>query len=204
MKSPSPTSTMIMMIVKSLVTILLFSSAITTTMACRCDPEPTLNTALGDETVSIFRGIVVPSLTSKSNSTEVKEISVLIEKVYRNREVPIRSLQTITIVTPNNSCGVKLPLFTTFLFSGVVAYKNDRIRMLQPEQALPTTETDTIDTETKQSYQLRRAQSTNATTGSTAPVSMDASLCTNYIKLWRSVTPYEKCRLLSEFSVICY
>ena len=116
MKSPSPTSTMIMMIVKSLVTILLFSSAITTTMACRCDPEPTLNTALGDETVSIFRGIVVPSLTSKSNSTLVKEFSVLIEKVYRNREVPIRSLQTITIVTPDTSCGVKLTLFTTFLF----------------------------------------------------------------------------------------
>ena len=205
MKSPSTSPTMTMTIVKALLTLLLFASATPTTTACRCALEPTLELELQDETTAIFRGMIVPSL--QSSTTINKEFRVVIEKVYQNGAVPLRAYQTITIVTPRNSCGIpSLPLFSTFLFSGVVADKSggivpfngDRNLMLQPEQELPTKETDTTDTESKQTFQLRRTQSTETT--STASVSMSVHLCA-YYKPWRTVTRKEKCQL--ERSVIC-
>jgi hypothetical protein len=219
MKSPFTTSTQTtatMMTFKSVMTmiLLLTPSASTATMACRCVVEPTLDLALQDETVAIFHGTVVPSLSSTSTTT--KEYSVWIEKVFQDGAVPLRAYQTITIVSSRNSCGVTLPLFSKYLFSGVVADKNDRTRLVQAEHdeinELPDVPTDTTatpsstDTASKRGSKLRRTASTDATTGTstttTASVSMTVHLC-NYFKPWRTVTLTEKCQLNNDPNVIC-
>ena len=205
----------------------------TPTMACRCYTEPTLDVMLPDATISMFRGMIVPRriLTSLSFSNDhapdnhlSDEYTVWIQKVYRHGchnastandasppVVELRAYQTLTIVSPRNSCGVSsLPLFRTFLFTGVVSYQdedNDN-RMLQqkeeeeeeiafPPSATSQNTTTSITETLTHSSLLRRTTSTDVgkASSTTMTMMMHVDVCSNYISPWRSVTRTEQHQL---------
>lgn len=228
MKSPSTT----MSIMSLALWWTIFFYATTTTMACRCYAEPTLDLVLQDETISIFRGMILPQslFSSSSKDNSFNEYTVLIQKVYQNQchhpelVVPpflsssspssavvvasppplLKAYQTITITSSKNSCGITtLPLFRTFLFSGVVSYhKQDRTRTLQEEEELqhhptpPNTTTNTSFTFANNNSILRSPtlRRTVYTDDDDTSVFVHVNLC-QYMKTWRSVTRAEKTSL---------
>jgi hypothetical protein len=228
MKSPSTTATttrtMTMMIMMAS-WFMIFSAS--STMACRCFTEPTLDVMLQDESISIFHGIIVShrSLLSPSNDNDGKlsnEYTVLIQKVYKNAcpdfgsaanpnstsssLPPLRAYQTITVASPQNSCGVSsLTVFRSFLFTGIVTYHdtgNNRARMLQ-EPDLPsvsTTNTTTMVAEKLSNHLNKKINKLRRTVSTEVAASMNVDLCSNYIQPWRAVPRTEK-RQLSNYIV---
>ena len=198
-----------------IVQLLFLLSILTTrtTKGCSCLEWPTLDTMILDETAYIFRGIVIPrflSLFSSSTNDNFPstQYTVWIQRVYKNgcdsdsgsanlSSFLLPRRQTIEIISPRNSCRISsLPIFRTFLFTGIVTASdsngNDRSRTLHQDQEQSARYNSTILTEASndiiQRHALRRTESTNVP----LTMVMDVNLCGNFIQLWRTVTQTEK------------
>lgn len=220
-----------------LVWMSILTSRTTTTLGCNCVVFPTLDIMLQDNTTFIFRGIVLPrflsSIKNNNNTFDMTTGSpstkyfVRIQRVYRNginsttmsdaaavtggtKEKATDRSTTITIVSPKNSCGISiLPIFRTFLFTGVISVSvssQRRSLLLLPnldQQPQAQYHTDTTDESVRKRHMLRRRSTSVIGSiifgNNNMPMMMNVDLCGSFIQLWRTVSPTER-KMLSNLS----
>ena len=124
---------------------------------------------------------------------------------------PLPNRKKITIISPINSCGISpLARFRSFLFTGVVTTvvsdstngNNDRSArtLLQQQQQGPEKparrneyyNTAPISTDASKNIVRNRILRRTVSTNNSPVVTMDVDLCSNFIQLWRTVTPTER------------
>jgi hypothetical protein len=100
--------------------LLILSIIVLPTKACSCLEVPTVSRALQSGTV--VSGLVlreIPTLVPDP-PLSVRKFLVLVEKVYslNCKKNPISFGQHIVVTTPRNSCGVRLMVLRSYVFSG--------------------------------------------------------------------------------------
>lgn len=212
--------------IQLLFVMLTFLLSVTTRIeACSCLVWPTFDTMIQDETTYMFRGRVVPrflsstfsfssllsSLWSNDRNDTSQTYTVRVQRVFKNGCIgdnkkisshPLSEGEIITIVSPQNSCGInQLPMFRSFLISGTMSTSDQgRARSLQQPQELTSYNSDISITDTSNNNNnnviqnhvtvRRRTESSDVTT-------LDANVCNALVQLWREVTRAERNTLSS-------